>query len=38
MSSLVQINLKKLARKMNRVMLSYIYGVINMITNAINIH
>jgi len=38
MPSLAQINLKKLARKMNCVMLSNIYGVMNMITNAIVTH
>jgi len=38
MPSLVQINLKKLAWKMTWVMLSNIYGVMNMITNAIVTH
>jgi len=38
MPSLAQINLKKLAWKMNCVMLSNIYDVMNMITNAIVTH
>jgi len=38
MPSLAQIDLKKLACKMNCVMLSNIYGVMNMITNAIATH
>jgi len=35
MPSLAQIDLKKLVWKMNCIMLSNIYGVMNMITNAI---
>ena len=38
MPSLAQINLKKLSWKMNCVMLSNIYGFMNMITNAIVTH
>ena len=36
MPRLAQIDLKKLARKMNCY--SYVYGVLNMITNAIATH
>ena len=38
MPRLAQIDLKKLEWKMNCVMLSNIYGVMNMITNAIVTH
>jgi len=38
MPSLAQINSKKVAWKMNCVMLSNIYGVMNMITNATVTH
>jgi len=38
MPSLAQINLKKLAWKLNHVMLRNIHGIVNMITNAIATH
>jgi len=38
MPSLAQINLEKLAWKMNCVMLGKIYGGMNVITNAIATH